>query len=126
MSSRIVFSSAAVIAAAAIGLVAARQPTPSQPVLGTRTVKVLEVDGLKFKDLNKNGKLDAYEDWRKPVDARVDDLVSQMTLEEKAGLMVSPTLTDGAGRRRQRGVAADAQSVRRARRGRCRGRRRRC
>ena len=69
MSSRIVFSYAAVFAAAAIGLVAARQPTPSQPVLGTRTVKVLDVDGLKFKDLNKNGKLDVYEDWRKPVDA---------------------------------------------------------
>ena len=85
-----------VFAAAAIGLVSARQPTPSQPVLGTRTVKVLEVGGLKFKDLNKNGKLDVYEDWRKPVDARADDLVSQMTLEEKAGLMVSPTLTMGA------------------------------
>ena len=37
---------------------------PEQPVLGTRSVKIIEVTRLKFKDLNKNGKLDGYEDWR--------------------------------------------------------------
>src|SRR5215213_6731195 len=40
-----------------------------------------------FRDLNKNGRLDPYEDSRRPIDERVEDLVSQMTLEEKAGLM---------------------------------------
>jgi beta-glucosidase len=40
-----------------------------------------------FRDLNKNGKLDPYEDTRRPIDERVEDLLSQMTLEEKAGLM---------------------------------------
>ncbi len=35
-----------------------------QPVLGYRSVKVLTINGLQFKDLNKNGKLDRYEDWR--------------------------------------------------------------
>jgi beta-glucosidase len=30
-------------------------------------VKILTVEGLQFKDLNKNGKLDKYEDWRLPV-----------------------------------------------------------
>jgi len=55
----------------------------------------LEVDGLRFKDLNKNGKLDIYEDWRRPIEARVNDLVSQMTVEEKAGMMVGPTLPMG-------------------------------
>ncbi len=40
-----------------------------------------------FRDLNKNGKLDPYEDPRRPIDERVEDLLSQMTLEEKAGLM---------------------------------------
>lgn len=49
---------------------------------------ILEVDGLKFKDLNSNGKLDVYEDWRQEVDARVADLVSQLTIEEKVGLMI--------------------------------------
>lgn len=40
-----------------------------------------------FRDLNKNGRLDAYEDPRRPLEERVEDLLSQMTLEEKAGLM---------------------------------------
>jgi beta-glucosidase len=40
-----------------------------------------------FRDLNKNGRLDIYEDPRQPVDARVEDLLGQMTLEEKAGAM---------------------------------------
>src|SRR5215213_6954931 len=40
-----------------------------------------------FRDLNKNGKLDPYEDPRRPIDERVEDLLAQMTLEEKAGLM---------------------------------------
>ena len=43
--------------------------------------------GLVFRDLNKNGKLDVYEDPRQPTEARVEDLLSQMTLEEKAGLL---------------------------------------
>ena len=49
------------------------------------TTEILEVDGLKFKDLNKNGQLDVYEDWRKSDDERIVDLLSQMTPEEKIG-----------------------------------------
>jgi beta-glucosidase len=50
-------------------------------------VKTLTIDGFTFRDLNKNGKLDVYEDSKKPIDDRVTDLLSQMTLEEKAGTM---------------------------------------
>ena len=50
-------------------------------------VKTLSVDGFTFRDLNKNGKLDLYEDKRNPIDVRVNNLVSQMTLEDKAGTM---------------------------------------
>lgn len=42
---------------------------------------------VTYRDLNKNGKLDVYEDSRQSLDTRVNDLVSQMTIEEKAGLM---------------------------------------
>ena len=42
-------------------------------------------DGFTYRDLNKNGKLDIYEDRRQPVAARVDDLLKQMNIEEKAG-----------------------------------------
>ncbi len=47
----------------------------------------LTADGLRYRDLNKNGKLDVYEDPRQEVDKRVEDLLGQMTLEEKAGTM---------------------------------------
>jgi beta-glucosidase len=51
-------------------------------------VKILTVDGLAFKDLNKNGQLDKYEDWRKPVAERAKDLASKMTVDQIAGLML--------------------------------------
>ncbi|MFN2137579.1 MAG: glycoside hydrolase family 3 protein [Candidatus Promineifilaceae bacterium] len=44
-------------------------------------------NGFMYRDLNKNGKLDDYEDPRQPVEARVEDLLRQMTVAEKAGLM---------------------------------------
>ena len=40
-----------------------------------------------FRDLNKNGKKDIYEDATQPVETRIKDLLIQMTLEEKAGMM---------------------------------------
>ena len=48
---------------------------------------LLTVDDRPVRDLNKNGRLDPYEDPRRPVEERVDDLLAQMTLEEKAGLL---------------------------------------
>lgn len=51
-------------------------------------VTIITVDRLGFKDLNKNGALDVYEDWRLPADARAKDLASQMSVEEIAGLML--------------------------------------
>ena len=46
---------------------------------------IVEVDGLKFKDLDKDGELDDYEDWRLTDDERIVDLLSKMTAEEKIG-----------------------------------------
>ena len=51
---------------------------------------ILIVDGLEFKDLNKNRQLDLYEDYRKTALERSNDLLSQMTLEEKVGQMFHP------------------------------------
>lgn len=51
-------------------------------------VELLEVDGYAFKDLNKNGKLDAYEDWRLSEEERIHDLVGQMSIHQIAGLML--------------------------------------
>jgi beta-glucosidase len=74
---------------------ATSRATTQQPVINARVVKVLQTDGLLFKDLNKNDKLDVYEDWRRPIEERVNDLIAQMTIEEKAGLMVGPALPMG-------------------------------
>jgi len=63
-----------------------------QPVLGSKSAKIIEKKGLQFKDLNKNGELDLYEDWRLPDSIRIADLLSQMTLEEKVGLMFHPNI----------------------------------
>ncbi len=51
-------------------------------------VKLLTVDRLAFKDLNRNGTLDPYEDWRRPSDDRAKDLASRMSVEQIAGLML--------------------------------------
>src|SRR5450755_413418 len=64
---------------------------PNGPTLGysgQSGVKILTVDGLAFKDLNKNGKLDKYEDWRQPADLRAKDLAAKMSVEQIAGLML--------------------------------------
>jgi len=54
----------------------------------TSGVKLITVNGFAFKDLNKNGKLDKYEDWRLPADVRARDLASKMSVEQIAGLML--------------------------------------
>ena len=56
-------------------------------------VKVLDIDGISFRDLNKNNKLDRYEDHRLDTVQRVEDLISQMTLEEKVGTLFHPPVT---------------------------------
>src|SRR2546426_8420405 len=62
------------------------------------SVKTLRTeDGFTFRDLNKNGRLDPYEDPRRPIEERVEDLLAQMTLEEKAGLLFQPMIGMNAG-----------------------------
>lgn len=56
-------------------------------VLSDKSQVILEKGGLTFRDLNNNQELDIYEDVGQPIEARVEDLLSQMTLEEKAGMM---------------------------------------
>ena len=64
---------------------------PSQPMLGTRGVPIIEQSGQRFRDLNRNGRLDPYEDWRRGAAERARDLVRRLTLEETAGLMMHGT-----------------------------------
>lgn len=69
----------------------ASEPVSAVPVqldLGVRSAAVITVDGLRFKDLNRSGALDPYEDWRLTPEARAADLTGRMTLHEKAGMMM--------------------------------------
>lgn len=59
-----------------------------QPTLGTRSARIIETEGLQFKDLNRNNQLDRYEDWRLTPSERSKDLLGRMSLEQKAGLML--------------------------------------
>lgn len=77
--------------ALALSVSAVLAQKPAQPTLGHRSAKLLTVNGLSFKDLNKNGKLDKYEDWRLPTEQRVQDLIARMTIEEKVGFMLIST-----------------------------------
>ena len=51
-------------------------------------IKILTFERYAFKDLNKNGKHDRYEDWRLPYAERAQDLASKLSIEQIAGLML--------------------------------------
>ena len=68
------------------------EDTLQQPELVARVKNIIEADGYSFKDLNDNGVLDPYEDWRLSAQERTEDLLSQMTPEQKAAQMVHLTL----------------------------------
>ena len=71
-----------------------------QPISKVKVIRALGVEtsdiydnNFSFRDLNKNGYLDIYEDYRIASNMRADDLLSKMTLEEKVGQMFHPPFT---------------------------------
>ncbi|WP_236632236.1 glycoside hydrolase family 3 protein [Caulobacter sp. BP25] len=79
--------STAILAATGSGALAAAQPD-----LGVRDGKIITAEGLRFRDLDRDGQLSPFEDWRRSPNQRAADLVARMTLEEKAGEMMHGTL----------------------------------
>lgn len=71
---------------------------------------ILEAEGQFFRDLNRNGKLDIYENINEPIEARVQDLLEQMTLEDKAGMMFinGAGVSEDASPERKEGVEGPA------------------
>jgi beta-glucosidase len=100
MSSRIslrtVRASFAAVAVLVFASLQASYSAPKQPRIDARAAAMLKVGDLSFKDLNRSGALDPYEDWRLPAEKRAADLLSKMTLEEKAGLMQITSFNAGA------------------------------
>jgi beta-glucosidase len=68
-----------------------------QPQIESRIKPVLATDGLEFRDLDGNGELAAYEDWRLSESERIDDLLGRMTVAEKVGAMMHSTLPTTGG-----------------------------
>src|SRR6266496_6607009 len=69
---------------------ASRLPLPASRLI-SRSSNIIEVQGLRFKDLNRNGVLDPYEDWRLPPSVRSKDLVSRMSLDDTACMIIAVT-----------------------------------
>ncbi len=60
---------------------------PLPEVVKAKSQVLLKTGKGTFRDLNKNGKLDPYEDDRQPIEVRVENLLGQMNLDEKAGML---------------------------------------
>ena len=61
------------------------------PVLGyspASGVTTIQADGKVFKDMNRNGALDPYEDWRLTPAERSEDLAGRLSVHEIAGLLL--------------------------------------
>ena len=52
-----------------------------------KEIPELTIEGYTFLDRNENGALDVYEDDRASIAARVEDLLSQMTVEDKIHIL---------------------------------------
>ncbi len=98
---RVATIAVAAIAGVAATAVIADADTPAaarltQPTLSSRSVPILQADGISYRDLDRSGTLTPYEDWRLSAQRRAADLLSRMTLEQKAGLLVHGTLSSTA------------------------------
>ncbi|MEL7978165.1 glycoside hydrolase family 3 N-terminal domain-containing protein [Isoptericola sp. F-RaC21] len=65
----------------------------AQPHLESRSADIIRVHGQRFRDLDGNGRLTPYEDWRLDPEARAADLVSRLDLEQKAGQLIHGSLS---------------------------------
>ncbi len=61
--------------------------------LSNKTTKIIIKEGNKYRDLNRNGKIDIYEDKNFSAEQRVIDLLSKMSIEEKVGQMFHPPIS---------------------------------
>ncbi|HWU04123.1 MAG TPA: glycoside hydrolase family 3 N-terminal domain-containing protein [Novosphingobium sp.] len=90
----------------------AARPAAKAPPVEARVKKVIAVAGLRFRDLDGNGRLTPYEDWRLSPEKRADDLIARMTLAEKVGELFHATLPGKGGMIGQSDEGYDMAAVR--------------
>ena len=71
---------------------------PVQIALGSRHKPVIDVAGLRFRDLDGDGALAPFEDWRLSPATRAGDITNRMTLDEKLGTLLHGSLPGASGR----------------------------
>ena len=59
------------------------------PTIGVTTCGVIVRDGLFFKDMDNDGVLSPYEDWRNSHETRAADMVAHLPLHHQAGLVLN-------------------------------------
>lgn len=59
------------------------------PTIGVTTCGVIIQDGLYFKDMDNDGVLSPYEDWRNDDETRAKDMVAHLPLKQQAGLVLN-------------------------------------
>ena len=59
------------------------------PAIGVTTCGVIVKDGLYFKDMDNDGILSPYEDWRNDPETRAKDMVAHLPLKQQAGLVLN-------------------------------------
>lgn len=76
-----------------------------------RDFSKITAGGQSFLDRNGNGTLDCYEDHRNPLDVRVADALSQMTLEEKIHLLKGSGIASAIGQGEPGGIPGAVGTV---------------
>ena len=64
-------------------------PNENGPTIGVTTCGVIVKDGLYFKDMDNDGILSPYEDWRLSPEERAKDMVAHLNLKQQAGLVLN-------------------------------------
>ncbi len=59
------------------------------PDIGVTTCGVIVQDGLYFKDMDNDGVLSPYEDWRNSDEVRAADMAGRLPLQQQAGLVLN-------------------------------------
>lgn len=57
------------------------------PTIGVTVKNAINVDGMYFRDINGDGKLNIYKDWRKSPEERAKALAADLSIDEKIGLL---------------------------------------
>lgn len=57
---------------------------------GNSGLKLIQVDGYAFKDLNRNNLLDQFEDWRVDFDTRAKAIVEEIPIGQMMGMKMNP------------------------------------